>query len=61
MYLPLKTSENDRFCDDQGVGRTTFDPKWVNNLIKFQEIDVPPYKDWSNSKMSFTSDKGRSK
>ena len=32
----------------------TFDPKWANNLITFQEINFYPSRDWSNSKVLFT-------
>ena len=35
----------------------TFDPKWTNNLIAFQEINLHPSKDWSNLKVLFTTDK----
>ena len=45
------------FFDYQGVWRTTFHPKWVNNFITFQDINLHPSKDWSTSKMFFTSDK----
>ena len=34
----------------------TFDPKWPNKLITFQEIDLHPSKVWSNSQVLFTSD-----
>ena len=61
MFPPLETSENYRFFDYQVVWRTTFDPKWVNSFITSQEINLHPSKDWSNSKLFYTSDKVCSK
>ena len=53
FLYPLKTSEKQFFLLFQGVWRTTFDPKWVCNLITFQEINFHPSKEWSNSKMFY--------
>ena len=39
----------------------TFDSKWGNKLVTFQEINFHPSKDWSNSKVFFTADKVCSK
>ena len=56
--IPMKSQAFSLF---QRLWKTTFDPKWVNNLITFQEINLHPSKDWLNSKVFFTSDKVCSK
>ena len=44
-----------------GYGEQPLTREWVNNLITFQEINLLPSNDWSNSKVFFNSDKVCSK
>ena len=60
MFL-LHTREIISFLLFQRLWKTTFDPKWINNLITFQERNLHPSKDWLNSRVFFTSDKVYSK
>ena len=60
MFL-FHTREIISFLLFQRLWKTIFDPKWVNNLVTFQEINLHPSKDWLNSKVFFFSDKVCSK
>ena len=60
MFL-FHTREIISFLLFQRLWKTTFDLKWVNNLITFQEINLHPRKDWLNSKVFFIFDKVCSK